>query len=45
DRSYARVVYPYGRSQKAPVDYWNNRHVEPIPGRIIYVGLSDSFWS
>ncbi|MCF2054213.1 capsule biosynthesis GfcC family protein, partial [Escherichia coli] len=40
DRSYAWVVYPDGRTQKAPVAYWNKRHVEPMPGSIIYVGLA-----
>ncbi|HGD3528359.1 TPA: capsule biosynthesis GfcC family protein [Escherichia coli] len=45
DRSYAWVVYPSGRTQKAPVAYWNKRHVEPMPGSIIYVGLADSVWS
>ncbi|GHK36067.1 hypothetical protein ECZU06_31920 [Escherichia coli] len=30
---------------KAPVAYWNKRHVEPMPGSIIYVGLADSVWS
>ncbi|XPE25207.1 capsule biosynthesis GfcC family protein [Shigella sonnei] len=34
-----------GRTQKAPVAYWNKRHVEPMPGSIIYVGLADSVWS
>ena len=45
DRSYAWVIYPDGRTQKAPVAYWNKRHVEPMPGSIIYVGLADSVWS
>lgn len=45
DRSYAWVVYPDGRTQKVPVAYWNKRHVEPMPGCIIFVGLSDSVWS
>ncbi|HCB2602461.1 TPA: capsule biosynthesis GfcC family protein [Citrobacter koseri] len=45
DRSYAWVVYPDGRTQKAPVAYWNKRHVEPMPGSIIFVGLTDSLWS
>lgn len=44
DRSYAWVTYPDGRSQKVPVAYWNKRHVEPMPGSIIFVGLSDAFW-
>lgn len=45
DRSYAWVVYPNGRTQKVPVAYWNKRHIEPMPGSIIFVGLSDSVWS
>lgn len=45
DRSYAWVVYPDGRTQKVPVAYWNKRHVEPMPGSIIFVGLSESLWS
>ncbi|WP_336222180.1 capsule biosynthesis GfcC D2 domain-containing protein [Citrobacter amalonaticus] len=45
DRSYAWVVYPDGRKQKVPVAYWNKRHVEPMPGSIIFVGLDDSLWS
>ncbi|MDE5204729.1 capsule biosynthesis GfcC family protein [Citrobacter amalonaticus] len=45
DRSYAWVVYPDGRTQKVPVAYWNQRHVEPMPGSLIFVGLDESFWS
>ncbi|MCR3697675.1 capsule biosynthesis GfcC family protein [Citrobacter portucalensis] len=45
DRSFAWVIYPEGRTQKVPVAYWNKRHVEPMPGSIIYVGLSDAVWS
>ena len=45
DRSYAWVIYPDGRSQKVPIAYWNKRHVEPMPGSIIFVGLSDAVWS
>ncbi|HCD1256373.1 TPA: capsule biosynthesis GfcC family protein [Citrobacter amalonaticus] len=45
DRSYVWVVYPDGRTQKVPVAYWNQRHVEPMPGSLIFVGLDDSFWS
>ena len=44
DRSYAWVIYPDGRTQKVPVAYWNKRHVEPMPGSIIFVGLSDAVW-
>ncbi|EFE05535.1 capsule biosynthesis GfcC D2 domain-containing protein [Citrobacter youngae] len=45
DRSYAWVIYPDGRTQKVPIAYWNKRHVEPMPGSIIFVGLSDAVWS
>lgn len=45
DRSYAWVVYPDGRSEKAPVAYWNKRHIEPMPGSIIFVGFADSLWT
>ena len=45
DRSYAWVIYPDGRSQKVPIAYWKKRHVEPMPGSIIFVGLSDAVWS
>ncbi|MFV0567537.1 MAG: capsule biosynthesis GfcC D2 domain-containing protein, partial [Citrobacter portucalensis] len=45
DRSFSWVIYPDGRTQKVPVAYWNKRHVEPMPGSIIYVGLSDAVWS
>lgn len=45
DRSYAWVVYPDGRQQKAPVAYWNKRHIEPMPGSTIFVGFADSLWT
>lgn len=45
DRSYAWIVYPDGRTQKVAVAYWNKRHIEPMPGSIIFVGLDDAFWS
>lgn len=45
DRSYAWVIYPDGRTQKAPVAYWNKRHVEPMPGSILFVGFADSIWT
>lgn len=45
DRSYAWVVYPDGRKQKAPVAYWNKRHIEPMPGSLIFVGFADSLWT
>lgn len=41
DRSYAWVVYPDGKTEKAPVAYWNKRHVELLPGSILFVGFSD----
>ena len=45
DRSYAWVIYPDGHRQKAPVAYWNKRHVEPMPGSILFVGFADSLWT
>ena len=45
DRSYAWVIYPDGRTQKAPVAYWNKRHFEPMPGSILFVGFADSIWT
>lgn len=45
DNSYAWVIYPDGRTQKVPVAYWNKRHVEPMPGSIIFVGFADHFWT
>ncbi len=45
DRSYAWVLYPDGRREKAPVAYWNKRHIEPMPGSIIFVGFADSLWT
>jgi len=41
DRSFAWVVYPDGKTEKAPVAWWNKRHVELLPGSIIFVGFSD----
>lgn len=41
ERSYAWVVYPDGRTQKTPVAYWNKRHVEPMPGSIIFLGFAE----
>ena len=43
DKSYAWVVYPDGQTQKAPVAYWNKRHIEPMPGSVIFVGFADHF--
>jgi hypothetical protein len=45
ERSYAWVVYPDGRTQNVPVAYWNKRHVEPMPGSVIFVGFADHFWT
>ena len=45
DRSYAWLIYPDGRRQKAPVAYWNKRHIEPMPGSILFVGFADSLWT
>lgn len=45
ERSYAWVIYPDGRVQKAPVAYWNQRHVEPMPGSAILVGFADRLFS
>lgn len=45
DRSYAWVIYPDGRVQKAPVAYWNKRHVEPMPGSAILIGFSERLFS
>lgn len=41
DRSYAWVIYPDGKTEKAPVAYWNKRHVELLPGSILFVGFSE----
>ncbi|WP_408639714.1 capsule biosynthesis GfcC D2 domain-containing protein [Dryocola boscaweniae] len=40
DRSYAWVIYPDGKTEKAPIAYWNKRHVELLPGSILFVGFS-----
>lgn len=40
ERSYAWVIYPTGETQKVPVAYWNRRHVEPMPGSVIFVGFA-----
>lgn len=45
ERSYAWIIYPDGKTEKTPVAYWNRRHVEPMPGSIIFVGLADSLFS
>ncbi|SEL74520.1 Capsule biosynthesis GfcC [Kosakonia sacchari] len=45
ERSYAWVIYPTGQTQKVPVAYWNRRHVEPMPGSVIFVGFAPGLWS
>ncbi len=45
ERSYAWVIYPDGKTRKAPVAYWNARHVEPQPGSVIFVGFASHFFS
>lgn len=45
ERSYAWVIYPDGKIEKAPVAYWNKRHIEPSPGSLIFVGFSDRLFS
>ncbi len=45
ERSYAWVIYPDGKIEKAPVAYWNKRHREPSPGSIIFVGFSNHLFS
>lgn len=45
DNSYAWVIYPDGKTEKAPVAYWNRRHIEPSPGSIIFVGFSSHLFS
>jgi hypothetical protein len=45
ERSYAWVIYPNGKTEKAPVAYWNKRHIEPSPGSLIFVGFSDRLFS
>jgi len=45
ERSYAWVIYPTGKTQKVPVAYWNRRHVEPMPGSVIFVGFAPGLFS
>lgn len=45
ERNYAWVIYPDGRTEKAPVAYWNQRHIEPMPGSTLFVGFADSLWT
>lgn len=39
ERSEAWVIMPDGKSQLAPVAYWNRRHVELAPGSTLFVGF------
>ncbi len=45
EKSDAWLIYPDGHTQKVPVAYWNRRHVEPMPGSVIFVGFADSLWT
>ncbi|MEW7313189.1 capsule biosynthesis GfcC D2 domain-containing protein [Buttiauxella gaviniae] len=45
DDSYAWVIYPDGKTQKAPVAYWNHRHVELTPGSTLFVGFKDRLFN
>lgn len=45
ERSYAWVIYPNGNTQKVPVAYWNRRHVEPMPGSVIFVGFAPGLFT
>ncbi|MEA1063203.1 capsule biosynthesis GfcC D2 domain-containing protein [Erwinia sp. HR93] len=45
ERSYAWVIYPDGRTLKAPIAYWNHRHIEPTPGSLIFIGFADALFS
>lgn len=45
DKNDAWLIYPNGQTQKVPVAYWNRRHVEPMPGSIIFVGFAPGVWS
>lgn len=44
EKNDAWLIYPNGRTQKVPVAYWNRRHVEPMPGSVIFVGFSPALW-
>lgn len=44
EKNDAWLIYPNGHTQKVPVAYWNRRHVEPMPGSIIFVGFSPALW-
>jgi len=43
ERNIAVVIAPSGEITRAPVAYWNHRHIEVEPGSMIYIGFSS--WS
>ncbi|MEZ3499961.1 capsule biosynthesis GfcC family protein [Pantoea sp. KPR_PJ] len=43
ENSYVTLISPEGKTQRVPVAYWNYRHVEVVPGSIIWLGFSS--WS
>jgi Capsule biosynthesis GfcC len=40
DSDTVMLISPDGRTERAPVAYWNRRHVEAEPGSILWVGFS-----
>lgn len=40
ERSVVTVIAPNGDTQSVPIAYWNHRHVEVMPGSIIWRGFS-----
>ncbi|HFZ8994539.1 TPA: capsule biosynthesis GfcC D2 domain-containing protein [Citrobacter freundii] len=40
DKDNAIVIYPDGSTVTAPVAYWNARHIEAVPGSLIWTGFS-----
>lgn len=43
ERSFAIIIAPSGEITRAPIAYWNHRHIEVEPGSTIYLGFSS--WS
>lgn len=41
DLNHVVIISPDGRTELAPVAYWNRRHVEAEPGSILWVGFAD----
>lgn len=39
DKSYATVIAPDGSAEQVPIAYWNQRHVEVMPGSILWLGI------